>query len=212
MSPRGQKQNEKIRAKAIDKITQASLVVFAEYGYHGATMKQIAQVTGLSYGLVYHYFPSKASIFRKIIDDSLESSIQTTVMILDLPGTAWKKIENLSEFLVREALTGDSFRYFLVVLQAMTQGKSIPGFLDHVAKKIERYYETLAPVIRQAQESGEAVQGDPHLLAAAYFSFVQGLALLQVQGTGIEKKITPDILMNVLRNSGEDAQIRPSHG
>ena len=202
MSPRGQKQNEEMRTKAVEKITQASLTVFAEYGYHGATMKQIAQATGLSYGLVYHYFPSKEEIFRQIIDTSLESSIQTTAMILDMPGTAWEKIGNLSAFLVREALTGDSFRYFLIVLHAMTQGKSIPGFLDHISGKINRYYQTLAPVIRQAQETGEAVQGDPHLLAAAYFSFVQGLALLQVQGTGIEKKITPEILTNVLKNRG----------
>jgi AcrR family transcriptional regulator len=201
MSPRGQKQNEQMRGKAIEKITQAALEVFAEYGYHGATMKQIAQVTGLSYGLVYHYFPSKEKMFRQIIDSSLESSLNATVMLLGMPGSAWEKIENLSDFLVKEALTGDSFLYFLIVLQAMTQGKSIPGFLDHVAKKIEGYYDTLAPIIHQAQKSGDAVQGDPRVLAAAYFSFLQGLALLKVQGTGIENNVTSDILMSVLRNS-----------
>ena len=200
MSPRGQKQNEQMRGKAIEKISKAALAVFAEYGYHGATMKQIAQVTGLSYGLVYHYFPSKEKMFREIIDSSLDRSLNATVMLLDMPGSAWEKIENLSDFLVRETLTGDSFLYFLIVLQAMTQGKSIPGFLDHVAKKIERYYDTLAPIIHQAQKSGDAVQGDSRVLAAAYFSFLQGLALLKVQGTGIENDVTPDILTSVLRN------------
>ncbi len=204
MSPRGQTQNEQMRDKAIEKITKAALEVFAEYGYHGATMKQIAQAAGLSYGLVYHYFPSKEKIFCQIIDSSLESSISATIKILDTPGTAWEKIEYLSDFLVREALTGDSFLYFLIVLQAMTQGRSIPGFLEHVAKKIETYYETFAPIIHQAQKSGEAVQGDPFVLAAAYFSFLQGLALLRVQGTGIEKSITPEILTNVLRNGGQN--------
>lgn len=204
MSPRGQTQNEQMRDKAIEKITKAALEVFAEYGYHGATMKQIAQAAGLSYGLVYHYFPSKEKIFCQIIDSSLESSISATIKILDTPGTAWEKIEYLSDFLVREALTGNSFLYFLIVLQAMTQGRSIPGFLEHVAKKIETYYETFAPIIHQAQKSGEAVQGDPFVLAAAYFSFLQGLALLRVQGTGIEKSITPEILTNVLRNGGQN--------
>ena len=200
MSPRGQKQNEEMREKAIEKITKAALEVFAEYGYHGATMKQIAQVSDLSYGLVYHYFPSKEEMFTQIIESSLESSIHATIRILDIPGTAWEKIENLSDFLVREALTGDSFLYFLIVLQAMTQGKRIPGFTDHIAQKIETYFKTLAPIIKQAQTSGEAVQGDPLVLAAAYFSFLQGLALLKIQGTGMEKNITPEILTNVLRN------------
>jgi AcrR family transcriptional regulator len=188
--------------EAMGKITTAALKVFAINGYHGTTMKQIAQETGLSYGLVYHYFPSKEMIFRHIIDSSLESSINATKMILGAPGDAWDKIESLSTFLVREALTGDSFQYFLIMLHAMTQGKSIPGFLDHVTSKIETYYLVLAPVIAQAQEAGDAVQGDPRVLAAAYFSFVQGLALLQIQGPGLEEHITPDILMNVLRNSG----------
>ena len=202
MSPRGQKQNEQMREAAQEKIRMAALAVFAEFGYHGTTMKKIAQATDLSYGLVYHYFPSKEAIFRHIIDSSLESSIAATKMFMDSPGSAWEKIEQFSGFLIREALTGDSFRYFLVVLHAMTQGKSIPGFSEHAADKIKTYYDTLAPVIQQAQETGEAVDGDPHVLAAAYFSFVQGLALLKVQGTGLEAQITPDNLLRVLKNSG----------
>jgi AcrR family transcriptional regulator len=193
-----------MRKEALGKITKAALVVFAEYGYHGTSMKQIAQAAGLSYGLVYHYFKSKEMVFRHIIDASMESSIHTTRVILEKPGTAWEKIEGLSDFLVREALTGDSFLYFLIVLQGMTEGKSIPGFLEHVAGKIATYYETLAPHINHAQKSGEAAHGDPLVLAAAYFSFVQGLALLKVQGTGIEKQITPEMLTNVLRNGGRN--------
>ena len=199
MSPRGKKYNEQMRSETLEKITAAALKVFAEYGYHGTTMKKIAQATGLSYGLVYHYFPSKEEVFRYIIDWSLDESINAATMILDMSGTAWEKIQNLSDFLVREALTGDSVIYFLVVLQAMTQGKSIPGFLDHVANRIGAYYELLAPIIADAQKSGEAIQGDPQVLAAAYFSYVQGLALLMVQEKGMEAKITPEIVMNVLR-------------
>ena len=81
----------------------------------------------------------------------------------------------------------------------MTQGKCVPGLPEHLAKCIERYYVKLVPLIIQAQEPGAAVQGEPVALAAAYFSFVQGLATLVFQGKGIEKKITPAILLNVLR-------------
>ncbi len=202
MSPRKQEQNEQMRDDALVKITNAALKVFAEYGYHGVTMKQIAQGTGLSYGLVYHYFPSKAKIFRHLVDFALESSMNAMKGALDIPGTAWEKIENLSEILVKNALTGESSLYFLIIQQAMTQGKGIPG-LDYIAERTSAYYEKLAPFIAQAQKSGEAVKGDPVLLAAAYLSFVQGLVLLVFQGKGMEKKITPGILSNVLRNGGQ---------
>ena len=75
MSPRGMEQNEQMRAEAHAKISAAALEVFAEYGYHGATMRQIAKAAGLSGGLVYHYFPSKEKIFRRLVDFALEGSL-----------------------------------------------------------------------------------------------------------------------------------------
>jgi AcrR family transcriptional regulator len=202
MSPRGRKQNEQMRAEALGRITMAALKVFGEYGYHGATMKRITQATGLSYGLVYHYFSSKEAVFRHTVESSLEGSKKATAEILGTPGTAWEKIERLSAFLVGEALAGESSLYFLVVLQAMTQVKSLSDFHSRVIESVEAYYEILSPYILEAQESGEAVQGDPLVLAAAYFSFVQGLALLGVQGNGLMDKITPEILLGVLRRKG----------
>ena len=202
MSPRKQEQNEQMRAEALAKISGAALKVFAEYGYHGATMKQIAEGTGLSYGLVYHYFPSKERIFRHLVDFALESSMFALNTALDMPGTAWEKLENLSAILVKNALTGESSLYFLVMMQAMTQGKSIPGLYDHIEKHFSMYYEKIVPFIMEAQESGDAAKGDPMGLAAAYFFLVQGLSLLVFQGKGMERKITPEILANVLRRGG----------
>ena len=74
MSPRGEKRNEQMRSEALARITRAALAVFAEYGYDGTTMNQITQVSGLSKGLVYHYFPSKEKVFFHLIDTALEIS------------------------------------------------------------------------------------------------------------------------------------------
>ncbi|MGB7537149.1 MAG: TetR/AcrR family transcriptional regulator [Anaerolineales bacterium] len=202
MSPRGKAQNEHMRAEALAKINAAALEVFAEYGYHGATIKRIAQATGLSYGLVYHYFPSKEKVFLHLLDFALESSFLALDAALDAPGTAWEKIENLSAILVQNAITGESSLYFLLVQQAMTQRKGIPGLHNRIEERIAVYYKKIVPFIVRAQKSGDAVKGDPTVLAAAYFSFVQGLSLLVFQGKGMEKKITPGILSNVLRNGG----------
>jgi AcrR family transcriptional regulator len=202
MSPRKQAQNEQMRAEALAKIYGAALKVFAQYGYHGATMKQIARATGLSYGLVYHYFPSKEKVFRNLLDFALEFPLAALNEVFDGPGTAWEKIENLSKVLVNTSLSGESSLYFFFVLQAMTQGRGIPGVRGQLEKSITAYYDKFVPFLIQAQKSGEAVKGDPVALTAAYFSFVQGLALLAFQGKGMEKKITPGMLSNMLRNGG----------
>jgi AcrR family transcriptional regulator len=200
MSPRGVSQNEKMRADALAKISSAALNVFSEYGYHGATMKQIAQASGLSYGLIYHYFPSKERVFRHLVDFALESTIAGMHAFLDGPGAAWEKIERYSAILIQTALTGESSQYFLIMLQAMTQGKAIPGLLDHIQKRSTVYFEMMAPIIAEAQKTGEAAQGDPLVLATAFFSLLQGLSLFMFHRKGFEKNITPEILISVLRN------------
>ena len=199
MSPRGESQNERMRAEAVVKITRAALSVFAEYGYAGATMKRIAQRAGLSYGLVYHYFDSKAAVFRHLVDFALESTIAAMQVTLGQPGSAWERIERWSEALVANALTGESARYFLVMLQAMTQGHTIPGLLDHINKRTSIYFEVLAPVIKEAQEAGDATDGDPVVLATAFLSFLQGLALFVFHREELARSVTPKMLTNVLR-------------
>jgi AcrR family transcriptional regulator len=199
MSPRGQIQNEQMRAETLKKINKAALEVFAEFGYAGATMKQIAQAAGLSYGLVYHYFPSKEMIFCNLVDFALDSSFNTITSGLDFSGTAWDKIMNLSESLSKQAFSGESALLFIIMMQALTQGRRIPGLAAHIAERSREHYGSLIPVIAQAQRDGKVAEGDPIMLSAAYFSFVQGLALLAFGGQGMEKKIRPEMLYSVLK-------------
>jgi AcrR family transcriptional regulator len=202
MSPRGKKLNEQMRSDAIARITKAALEVFAEYGYHGATMEQIMKVSGLSKGLVYHYFPSKEKIFFHIVDTALEISRKTWKDALDSPGTAWEKIEKLSENIVKIAFTDESSRYSLIMVQATTQGKSIPGLMEHIFQHLA-FYNQLPPLIIEAQKSGEAAPGDPELLFLAYVAMVQGFVLFLLNDDETKKKITPEIFTRVLRNNGK---------
>jgi len=200
MSPRGKALNEEMRAKALDRITNAAMKVFADYGYSGATMKEIAQIAGLSYGLVYHYFPSKENIFRYLVDIALEKSIETIREGLAVKGTAWERLKNLSAYLVQKVLLPESSQYFIIMIQALTQGKKIDGLMGYVGEYSQRHYETLIPIIIQAQESGDVIAGDPVALTAAYLSFVQGLSFLVFGESDLEEKISPEILINALRN------------
>jgi AcrR family transcriptional regulator len=129
MSPRGEKLNKQMRARAMTKITKAALEVFAEYGYFGTTMKQIIQVSGLSKILVYHYFPSKEILFFHLAESALEISRNIWKEALNTPGTAWQKIEKISEILYNNIFTNESSLYFLIMVQTLTQGKGIPGLL-----------------------------------------------------------------------------------
>ncbi len=202
MSPRGKKLNERMRAEAMARITRAALEVFAEYGYYGAKMEQIMQVSGLSKGLVYHYFPSKEKVFFHLVDSALEISRNTWKEALDSPGTAWEKIEKLSDRLVNTAFTEESSLYFLIMVQAMIQGRGIPGLMEYIYQRTT-HYDELPRLISEAQKSGEAAQGDPEVLASTYFALFQGYTLILLYDDELKKKITPDMFTNLLRNTGK---------
>lgn len=50
----------------------AALTAFLEFGYHGATMREIAQRAGLSVPGVYHYFSSKQEMLVAILDLTMD--------------------------------------------------------------------------------------------------------------------------------------------
>ena len=50
-------------------IFDAACSVIREKGYHQARITDIAQKAGISYGLVYHYFRSKADLFDAILKE-----------------------------------------------------------------------------------------------------------------------------------------------
>jgi AcrR family transcriptional regulator len=50
-------------------ILRTSLNLFAEKGFHGTSMRDIAREADITEGLIYHYFASKRDLFRAIIEE-----------------------------------------------------------------------------------------------------------------------------------------------
>jgi len=57
---------------ARDKILEAALATFAEFGFHGATMRDIAHRAGVSQGLLHHHFGGKEALWN-IVGDRLSA-------------------------------------------------------------------------------------------------------------------------------------------
>ena len=56
----------------LDPPLAAALSAFLEFGYHGATMRHVAQLAGLSVPGVYHYYASKQDMLVAILDMTME--------------------------------------------------------------------------------------------------------------------------------------------
>ena len=63
--------NQRLRDESRQAIRSAALEAFAELGYHGASMAEIARRAGVSKALIYQHVPSKEELLRDILEDRL---------------------------------------------------------------------------------------------------------------------------------------------
>ena len=68
-------------------ILDAALKCFYERGYEGASIRDVAQVAGVTGAAVYHYFGSKQDLLMEILEDFLEKSLQATKDAVSRAGT-----------------------------------------------------------------------------------------------------------------------------
>lgn len=72
-------------ARQRERILQASEKCFIESGFHAASMAHIAETAGISAGLIYRYFDSKAMIVKAIIERHLETDGACAIDWLNTP-------------------------------------------------------------------------------------------------------------------------------
>lgn len=65
--PRTKEQFEEIRSKTKRKILESALVLFAEKGFKGTSINDIAISAGISKGLAYNYFKDKNEIMISVL-------------------------------------------------------------------------------------------------------------------------------------------------
>jgi AcrR family transcriptional regulator len=55
-----------------EQILKTALKLFASQGFDATSTRQIAKEAGIAEGLIFHYFPTKASLLTAILEDRLE--------------------------------------------------------------------------------------------------------------------------------------------
>ena len=143
-------------------IRRAAARAFAERGYTGATMREIAASAGVDAALVHHYFGTKRALF--------EAAIELSEVAKFRPEAASKGDVPSGETLVRaflerwDAADGDTFP---ALLRASASDPSAAATID---AHLERDF--IGPVIARI----DAARGMPKLRAALIGAQLLGLA------------------------------------
>jgi AcrR family transcriptional regulator len=137
------------RAGRRRQILLAAKQVFAEEGYHGASINQIIERAQIARGTFYLYFESKAAIFDSILDEAMaELRARITRIDVDDAGAPPPAVQ-LRDNLVRtlEYVVGD--RALASIL--LTSGKAAePEAVD----RLNGFYGEVRAVMARALEQG----------------------------------------------------------
>ncbi|MFI4868565.1 MAG: TetR/AcrR family transcriptional regulator [Steroidobacterales bacterium] len=79
------------------RILAAAEKCFIESGFHAASIAHIAQTAGISPGLIYRYFDSKALIVKAIIERHIETAGTNEIDRLNSPGDVCEAMLGLFE-------------------------------------------------------------------------------------------------------------------
>ncbi len=123
-----------------------ALELFAEEGFHSASISKIASKAGISKGLMYNYFDSKEELIKEIIEEGLDKLFA----MLDPNKDGLVTKEEMKDFIemmfdIMKANTKYWTLYFSLMLQ--------PSVLKLVQDKVEKIYSTYIPMLSKYFES-----------------------------------------------------------
>ncbi len=76
-----------------EKILSAAVRAFAEKGFNGVSVDEIAKRAGVKKALIYYYFPSKDELFREVWEKSLDELENHLFSEIEGEGSYMKKIK-----------------------------------------------------------------------------------------------------------------------
>lgn len=167
MAPRTAEQFEVIRNTSRKKIHDAALFCFSRYGFHGCSMNRIASQAGVSKGLLYNYYKSKADLLKNIMMGFFERSMK--LIQHDPEAPARRRLEHLVragfELMRKER---ETYRLLLSVeLQ--------PGVLDELGDFVDilkqRKVNAWEGILRELEVP------DPELTGKVFASIIGGASL-----------------------------------
>jgi AcrR family transcriptional regulator len=175
------KKGERTRRRLLD----AAEEIFAELGYHDASIVKITESAQVAQGTFYIYFQSKQEIFDELVED-LNRRVRHAMSEGARQGTSRAESERLG-FAGFFRFTAEHPGLYRVIRQAEFAS---PGAL-------QRHYQTIADGyiagLRQAMADGEIARADPEVLAFALMGIGELIGMRWILWEGSPGEVPEDV-------------------
>lgn len=152
---------------------RAALGVFARHGYHGASIRTIAETAGLSVPGLYHHYKSKQAILAAVVDAAMvEMLAHTAAAAEDAGDSPVTRFTNVVECLARFHMARRDHAFV-----ASTEMRSMdPDVRAHHISQRDAQQTMLEDAIRAGVDSGDFSCRHPEDAARAISSLCVSIA------------------------------------
>lgn len=177
-------------ARTRQKLLDAAERIFAELGYHDASIVKVTEAAGVGQGTFYLYFASKKEIFDEVVLD-LNSRVRHAMTEAAEQGTTRAERELLG-FAAFFRFTAEHPALYRIVRQA--EFVSPETLVVHYERLTSGYVSGL----RQAMEAGEIAAGDPEVLAWSLMGIGELVGMRWILWNG-EREMPDDVFDELAR-------------
>ena len=123
-----------------DRIVNSALTQFAQGGFHGVTMAQIAEGAGLSTGNLYHYYRDKSDLFHALIPKEFVATLldlmRRRIRLLQAMKDSAPNVDPPDQHLIAEELLEFfiEHRCRIVILLGGSQGTKYESFANEFSQ------------------------------------------------------------------------------
>lgn len=152
---------------------RAALGVFARHGYHGASIRTIAEAAGLSVPGLYHHYKSKQAILAALVDAAMaEMLTHTAAAAEDAGDSPSTRFANIVECLARFHMARRDHAFV-----ASTEMRSMdPDVRAHHISQRDAQQTMIEDAIRAGVDAGDCTCRHPEDAARAIASLCVSIA------------------------------------
>jgi len=179
-----QDPGERAKQERRRQIMTAAKHVFADAGYHGASIHAIIERAQIARGTFYLYFESKAAVFDSILDQAMADLRARLHRIeVDVPGTPPPQVQLRDQVVATlEYIVND--RPLATLLLSAGHTPDVDA-----SERLEMFFSEVRDLLRRALETGMEIglvrRCNPELVAAAMLGMTRGVIDLLVRQTGV---------------------------
>jgi AcrR family transcriptional regulator len=194
-----------------DRIIDAAAQIFAQKGYAGATVADIAAAAQIGKGTIYQYFASKEDLFFAVFEwFLLRSAAAAQVSITALGGSAIQRLEALSRSIMSMwTEIKDVFTLTMEFWAASSSSQMRDRFKSSFSRMYQQFRGVVSSLIIEGIERGEFRKDiKPEPVSAALVGAWDALFLQAWFDPNFDPLTTADYFLEiVIRGLSKDANV-----